>query len=400
MAALKQYFHNLSLRRSIVCYILAFALLAFLLSLLTSVSCFTVREAIYAQYPPSGEKYYLTTASGQQLGEGTYISTTSVSYSLQHKRLLLLLEWLPNLAIPLYTSLCLLAAILLFYRNKLQMPLYLLEQAAQQISENNLDFTIQYENADELGHLCHSFETMRAALSQNYNQMWRQVEQRKQLNAAFAHDLRTPLTILKGYNQMLQESDQAQTQVTASVMERQLTRLERYVDTMNQLQKLEDYIPCCRPISLEKSSTLWQQSALLYCQRQQKALQWQNHCSTASITLDTELITQVLENLLSNAARYARTKIIVTLQDSWQMNNSQALWGLLLVVADDGPGFSPKSLQNATIPYYTEQKQHGQHYGLGLTICQCLCHCHGGWLHISNTEQGAQVTAFFAAEKQ
>lgn len=400
MAALKQYFHNLSLRRSIACYILSFALLAFLLSILTGVACQIACETIYAQYPPNGEKYYLTTASGQQLGEGSYIGTTPISYSRQHERLLLLLEWLPSLAIPLYSSLCLLAAILLFYRKKLQTPLTLLEQAVQQISDNNLDFTIQYENADELGHLCHSFETMRAALSQSYSQMWRQVEQRKQLNAAFAHDLRTPLTVLKGHNQMLQESDQLHIRTTALVMERQLTRLERYVDSMSQLQQLEDYVPCYRPIPLEKSSALWQQSAILYCQHQQITLQWQNYCSTAIITLDSELVTQVLENLLSNAARYARKKIIVTLQNSWQANNEQALWGLMLVVTDDGPGFSQESLQKATVPYYTEQKQHEQHFGLGLTICQCLCHCHGGWLHISNTEQGAQVTAFFAAEKQ
>ncbi len=400
MAALKHRIHNLSLRQSIACYILAFALLALLLSILTSIGCLAARDAIYAQYPPSGEKYYLTTASGQQLGEGSFIGTMPAAYSPQHERLLLLLEWLPVLAVPLYSAVCLLAAVLLFYRHKLQTPLLLLEQAAQQIADNNLDFTIQYENADELGHLCHSFETMRAALSKSYSHMWRQAEQRKQLNAAFAHDLRTPLTVLKGHNQMLQESNQPQTRATALVMERQLTRLERYVNSMSQLQRLEDYTPCCRPLSLAKSSALWQQSASLYCQQQQKTLQWQNHCRAAAISLDDALIAQVLENLLSNAARYARQEITVTLQDSQQTSGGQTLQGLTLVVTDDGSGFSPKSLRKATAPYYTEQKQNGQHFGLGLTICQRLCHCHGGWLHISNTDQGAQVTAFFAAERR
>lgn len=41
-------------------------------------------------------------------------------------------------------------------------------------------------------------ETMRFTLANNFSEMWRQMEERKQLNAAFAHDLRTPLTVLKG----------------------------------------------------------------------------------------------------------------------------------------------------------------------------------------------------------
>ena len=121
MAALKHHIHNLSLWQSIACYILAFALLALLLSILTSIGCMAARDAIYAQYPPNGEKYYLTTASGQQLGEGSFISTMPAAYSPQHERLLLILEWLPVLAIPLYSAVCLLAAVLLFYRLTLQI---------------------------------------------------------------------------------------------------------------------------------------------------------------------------------------------------------------------------------------------------------------------------------------
>lgn len=399
MAVLKHALHNLSLRQSIACYIAAFALLAFLLSLATSVACTTVKETIEAQYPVPSEKFYLTTASGQRLGEGVYISTVLPDYSPQHARLLTVLDLLPTLAVPIYSALCLLAAILLFYRNKLQQPLTLLEQAAQKISARDLDFTIHYDNGDELGHLCRSFETMRAALLHSYRQLWQQMDQRKRLNAAFAHDLRTPLTVLKGYNQMLQENSQAQTRETAAVMEHQLLRLEAYVDSMGQLQRLEDYALRPQPVLLAEACQLWQQTAQLYCQQQQKTLQWQTHCRQASMALDCQLITQVLDNLLANAARYARQTITVTLQDDESASGSQPSLGLLLTVADDGPGFSAESLQKATEPYYTEQKQKGQHFGLGLTICHILSQRHNGWLTVGNTPQGAQVTAFFAAEQ-
>ena len=95
---------------------------------------------------------------------------------------------------------CIIAAALLFYRNKLKKPLAELMAASEKISNNDLDFSIEYDSKDELGQLCTSFEIMRTALANNFTEMWRQVEERKQLNAAFAHDLRTPLTVLKGYD--------------------------------------------------------------------------------------------------------------------------------------------------------------------------------------------------------
>lgn len=57
----------------------------------------------------------------------------------------------------------------------------------EQIVCDNLDFEMQYNAEDELGALCKSFEKMRESLQTNYKQMWRMTEQRKELNAAFAH---------------------------------------------------------------------------------------------------------------------------------------------------------------------------------------------------------------------
>ena len=60
----------------------------------------------------------------------------------------------------------------------------------------------------------------------DFSKMWRQVEERKALNAAFAHDLRTPLTVLKGYNEMLQTSDNSQTRETAATMGKHISRIK------------------------------------------------------------------------------------------------------------------------------------------------------------------------------
>ncbi len=54
-----------------------------------------------------------------------------------------------------------------------------------EISHNNLDFCLEYNNNDELGNLCNAFEKMRSELNKNNIKMWTMINDRKQLNAAF-----------------------------------------------------------------------------------------------------------------------------------------------------------------------------------------------------------------------
>ena len=73
--------HYLSLRKSLVLYVIAFVVLAVFLSVTTFSICGGAAESIRASYPPSGEKYYLTNEQGEQLGDGAYIGTVPVPMS-------------------------------------------------------------------------------------------------------------------------------------------------------------------------------------------------------------------------------------------------------------------------------------------------------------------------------
>ena len=72
-----------------------------------------------------------------------------------------------------------------FYRRKLKGPLAILDDASARIAADQLDFTIIYDSRDEMGRLCASFEKMRSDLLENQRTMWRQMEERSRLNAAF-----------------------------------------------------------------------------------------------------------------------------------------------------------------------------------------------------------------------
>ena len=387
MGQIKSYFKNMSLRKSLVLYVAFFTLLALLLSNFTTDLCNRGVEKIYSNYPSNGERYYLTTESGERLGDGVIIGDNAITLTPKDARLISILGILPVVVIPIYSALCLLAAVTLFYRIKLKRPLSDLMSASTKIAENDLNFTIDYQSKDEFGQLCSSFEIMRSTLTSNLSEVWRQIEDRKRLNAAFAHDLRTPLTVLKGYGEMLQNSQDLTTRETAATMEKHISRMERYIDNMSSLHRLEDMQPDFHEVSLDTLLDAMRDRADICCKTYGKSFAFLDNCTSYVLVIDRSCILRVCSNLIENAARYATTKITLVVKEQDK--------GLLLAVADDGPGFSKSGLYNASAPYYKEDKQDEDHYGLGLYICRVLCERHGGYLKIENTQVGAKVTAYF-----
>lgn len=391
MDKIRKWARGLSLRGSLVLHVIVFTVIALGLCYGTEGVCSYAREAVYESYPQEWERYYLTNERAERLGEGGNIGTTPTVISEKDERLLRVLEVLPVVAAPVYSGLCILAAAFLFYRNRLREPLGELKRASEKISASDLEFTLQYERADELGELCASFETMRAALRDSFSRMWRQMEERKRLNAAFAHDLRTPLTVLRGYDELLQAKEDDEVRATAVTMGKHIRRLERYVESMRQLQRLEDRQPEARPLSLTELSSALYESAEMLCREKGKRLCLENRTVSGRLCLDGAFLSQVVGNLVANAVRYAAACVTLVLREKDE--------GLALEVNDDGPGFDARMLREAQKPFVTGEGRE-EHYGLGLYICRLLCEHHGGWLKVENGQpSGAKVTAFFGFPK-
>lgn len=294
------------------------------------------------------------------------------------------------IVIPLWSLMCIGICGMIFYRRKIEKPVAILSEASENISNNRLDFSVEVPEKNELGDLCLSFEKMRAALQDNNLEMWRQVEERKRLNAAFAHDLRTPLTVLKGQSEMLvkyaPKMSEEKIVSTAEMMKRHIIRLENYVDTMNNLQRLEDIEVTKELIEVKEFEKQLRITGTAICTEKDFTL-FQNLSDIQNVKIDISVVMQVYENLLSNALRYAKTKIEVTVDRHNEF--------LMLIIADDGTGFTSKDLSNAMKPFYrAESKSHNEHFGMGLNICKILCEKHGGYIQISN-ENGAKVIAAF-----
>lgn len=381
MEKINGFFHNLSFRKSFVLYVCIALFAAYLASGFTASYC---RQTVFLMQLNSTDA-----TEGNMILEGQDgISVQDFpENSPQDKQKTELLNIIEFWCTPVYVGIAVIAAALLFYRNKMKRPLAVLMYASERISENDLDFTVIYESKDEFGKLSAAFEQMRLALAENNRLLWQQMERRKRLNAAFAHDLRTPLTVLKGYLEMMQQTYGNQTIQMLPEMMRQADRLERYTMSMSKLQQLEDSEPDYRAAEMKALANGVKQMAEFVCADAGKEIDFQSKLENETALLDEDAVLQVAENLVSNAARYADKRITVQIKEKTGK--------LFFRVEDDGTGFTKDALQYAAEPYYSAGEDRAIHFGLGLYISKLLCEQHGGTLRLYNHENGAGVQAFF-----
>lgn len=341
------------------------------------------------------------------------------------------------LPILIFTLVILLTSIL-FYRTKLKEPLHILKNSTERIMQDDLDFVIPAPSGqDELGQLCGAFEKMRENLLANNQTLWRQAEERKRLNAAFAHDLRNPVTVLKGTAKLLRKG--ICDEQTIGRLEDYTLRIEQYIESMSSIQRLEQVsvqrkMIACDLLYRELEDTARLLAPGLSCRitmqecesfgtktAETKAVGIDTSViETVAVAIDHGLFMTVAENLIANGARFAERELMIGLEiaDSF----------LLLSVMDDGPGFPDELLQNGPKPFgkvkqYTTYSrkaaectacsetimddakpskvsaENGTHFGMGLYSCQTICLKHGGRLTLENIEgSGAKAAAFFKIE--
>lgn len=273
-----------------------------------------------------------------------------------------------------------------FYKKRLAPPLKLLADATERIGKNDLDFYILYSRQDELGRLCNSFEEMRKALYDNNKLLWNMLEERRKLQASVAHDLRNPIAIIGGYIEYLQKNipkgriSQDKLLHTLDNISTASKRLEHYTNSIRDIYSLEN-VEVHRILS-ELPNLLQSMSNDFAVMANQKGLKLitVSDVPQYNIQIDPQILYRILENVFTNALRFAREEI----QIEFSMKEAHQL---SIRIIDDGVGFPEKILKEQNTFIYTTDTT-GEHLGMGLVISQILCQKLGGRLKLSNNENG------------
>lgn len=362
---------NMGLKKSFFLLSALCMLVSLLLVLLIFAGCRSIRD----DYPAYGIVID---------AEGMRVSTEEATF--RQKQIVNIADYIQLVSCIVIPVCGLGTASILFYQIKLKKPLAILQMGTERIQKQDLDFQITETSADELGRICKAFETMRAELLKTNRKLWQQAEERRRLNAAFSHDLRNPVMVLKGTVKLLRQGicdEQSLERLEAYTL-----RIEQYIEVMSSIQRLEQ-MPVkkrkesCPALQRELEEAAKALAPSLSLEVSVKDLEM----AELELELDRGIFLTVAENLISNAARFAKEKLAIclTVQEGY----------LLLSVKDDGAGYPEKLLQEGPKPFGKVTEDAG-HFGMGLYSCQLLCQKHGGTLYLYNRkEQGAEATAVF-----
>ncbi|GAB4150774.1 MAG: ATP-binding protein [Candidatus Promineifilaceae bacterium] len=264
-------------------------------------------------------------------------------------------------------------------------PLQELTHATRAVAQGDLTLQVPVRSQDELGELAASFNQMNTQLA-------RARDQRQQMTADIAHDLRTPLSIILGHSEALHEGILPPTPDTFYIIHDEAKRLSRLVEELRTLSLAEaGELPMSpRPVS---PAALLERAFIAYTPQAQKqaiSLTLQAPPDLPEVNADPDRLAQVLDNLLNNALRFTPAGSQITLGAA-AAEQAVHLW-----VQDSGPGIPAAELEHVFNRFYrgdkARQRQEGGS-GLGLAIARSIIENHHGRIWAASAAgQGATFT--------
>lgn len=391
MGKMRDKVKNLSVRKTIMLYLIISLLISFLLSAYIAWAASKVQEQIWWKY--TDEDTYFAAVEMENEGYMAQIPRPE-SYEMSRidHGISEACDFLQTYSVLIFSVVGSCVSVFLFYRNKLKKPIEELEMASQRIADNDLDFRITYENRDEMGHLCHEFDRMRGQLEENNRKLWHMIEDERVLRSAIAHDIRSPLSVLKGYQEMLIDYfpdgtiDREKTVEMLQEGMKQIRRMDVFIDSMQKMNSLEHRTLKAEPISSAQLEKDIQRELDILGKEKRTHL---SVCKTDEIFCgDQEVIMEVLENLLSNAIRYSKEQIDIKVSLTSEL--------LTISVQDDGNGFLEDAEKVTSAFHQKNIKDSLTHTGMGMYLARLYCEKHGGKLLLDNEKSGgAIVTAVF-----
>lgn len=391
MGKIRDKVRNLSVRKTILLYLIISLLISFLLSAYITWAAAKVQEQIWWKYTDE-DTYFAAVEMENESYMVQILRPESYEMSRMDHGISEACDFLQTYSVLIFSVVGSCVSVFLFYRNKLKKPIEELELASQRIADNDLAFRITYENRDEMGHLCHEFDRMRGQLEDNNRKLWHMIEDERALRSAIAHDIRSPLSVLKGYQEMLIDYFPDGTIDREKAVEmlqegmKQIHRMDVFIDSMQKMNSLEH-----RTLKAERISSAQLEKDIqgeLDILGKEKDIRL-SVCQTNEVFQgDQEVIMEVLENLLSNAIRYSRKRIDIKVSLTSEL--------LTISVQDDGNGFLEDAEKVTSAFHQKNIKDSLTHTGMGMYLARLYCEKHGGKLLLDNEKSGgAIVTAVF-----
>lgn len=302
-------------------------------------------------------------------------------------------KYLPKLdhliiLLSLFTILALWIGLTYRYGSIVKRELDPLFKVAENISNKNLEFEISGSRIKEFSEVLSAMEEMRLELISALEKQWKIENARKDEIASLAHDIKTPLSVMRGNAEFLLTTDLNNKQLTyvEKILEKE-SQIEGYIKKLMEVNREETPVN----MKFEKCSVVSfitrVRNAISECAVDEKFQVLYSEADVeGEVSIDQEKIFRALINIVSNAGRYCNHQPVMVhflVSGKW----------FVIAVEDFGMGFSGEELKRAKEKFYKgdHARSDPNHYGMGLYIANQIAQNHGGCLILNNGAKGALV---------
>ena len=294
------------------------------------------------------------------------------------------------------------ALLIIWIYRAVSVPLQKLQKAARNIKEGNLDFEIKAENDDEIGLLCKDFEEMRLRLKAQAEEKVAFDRENKELISNISHDLKTPITAIKGYVEGIMDG----VADTPEKMERYLKTvynkandMQRLIDELTFYSKIDtNRIPYnFRKINVSDYFGDCAEEVGLDLGAKNIVFQYANYVDEQVMVIaDPEQIRRVVNNIISNSCKYfdkSQCFINMRIKDVGDF--------IQVEIEDNGKGIATKDIPYIFDRFYRTDSSRNSAKGgsgIGLSIVRKILEDHGGKVWASSKE-GTGTVVYFVLRK-
>lgn len=246
---------------------------------------------------------------------------------------------------------------------------------------------LEFERPDtrirEVDEVMESLAGMREALESSLKSQWKMEDIRKQQVRALVHDIKTPLTVIRGNTQLMQESESAEeSREYEEYILRETDRIEEYINTLQKMLQSEETVQFQRTkVDVRQAAETFAVRAKMLAAGNQQNLEVVISTAADYINSDRQLLLRAWENLLSNALEYtpAGGDILISIK----MEGKK----LVFMIEDSGPGFTEEDMCRGTEQFYQGDKSRNSrsHYGMGLFMVSSFIKQQGGEMILGNS---------------
>lgn len=258
----------------------------------------------------------------------------------------------------------------------------------QLLVEDLSDKTQEASPIKEIQDILSSLYKMKGALTESLSKEWQQKRQSDAQLRALTHDIKTPVTLVSGNLELLEETDLNEEQTSyVGFSQKGIQQINAYLDDLRHFSGLSEH----QPSALRALDTGLVQEFIDFAGQQGQlkklSIQVTKQEACPEVQLNVNSFQKAYQNILVNAVQYSKEGECIELSFEDFTDYFE------IIVSDQGAGFSELSLKQATNEFYTEMTSRSDaHYGLGLSIANRIVQEHQGELILENLKERGEIS--------